>query len=152
MKCETGVFVEKDMKTQNEKKRFVELRAKGLSYDKISKELGISKPTLIKWNDELKNEIANIRYFEFESIIAEYSLSKRSRLESFSIILSKALEELKERSFDEINVKDLVNIIFQMNQKIQTEVGNLKFHTDEYDIDDNIKLNVLKEKTLPFVY
>lgn len=97
MKRETGVFAEKDMKTQNEKKRFIELRAKGLSYDKISKELEISKPTLIKWNDELKNEIANLRYFEFESIIAEYSLSKRSRLESFSIILSKALEELKEK-------------------------------------------------------
>lgn len=152
MKHETDIFVEKDMKTQNEKKRFIELRAKGLSYDKISKELEISKPTLIKWNDELKNEIANLRYFEFESIIAEYSLSKRNRLESFSIILSKALEELKERSFDEISVKDLVNIVFQMNQKIQTEVGNLKFHTKEYDIDESLKMDVLKEKTLPFVY
>lgn len=152
MKHETDIFVEKDMKTQNEKKRFIELRAKGLSYDKISKELEISKPTLIKWNDELKNEIANLRYFEFESIIAEYSLSKRNRLESFSIILSKALEELKERSFDEISVKDLVNIVFQMNQKIQTEVGNLKFHTKEYDIDESLKMDVLKQKTLPFVY
>ncbi len=152
MKRETNAFAEKDMKTQNEKKRFIELRAKGLSYDKISKELEISKPTLIKWNDELKNEIANLRYFEFESIIAEYSLSKRNRLESFSIILSKALEELKERSFDEISVKDLVNIVFQMNQKIQSEVGNLKFHTKEYDIDESLKMNVLKEKTLPFVY
>lgn len=53
------------MKTQNEKMRFIELRTKGLSYDKTSNELGISKPTLIKWNDELKNEIANLRYFEF---------------------------------------------------------------------------------------
>lgn len=146
------VFQEKNMKTQNEKKRFIELRAKGLSYDKISKELEISKPTLIKWNDELKNEIANLRYFEFESIIAEYSLSKLNRLESFSIILSKALEELKERSFDEISIKDLVNVVFQMNQKIQTEVGNLKFHTEEYDIDESFKMDVLKEKTLPFVY
>jgi DNA invertase Pin-like site-specific DNA recombinase len=152
MKRETSAFAEKDMKTQNEKKRFIELRAKGLSYDKISKELEISKPTLIKWNDELKNEIANLRYFEFESIIAEYSLSKRNRLESFSIILSKALEELKERPFDEISVKDLVNIVFQMNQKIQTEVGNLKFHTKEYGIDESLKMDVLKEKTLPFVY
>src|SRR5690349_18534300 len=142
MKRETSQFAEKDMKTQNEKKRFIELRAKGLSYDKISKELEISKPTLIKWNDELKNEIANLRYFEFESIIAEYSLSKRNRLESFSIILSKALEALKERSFDEISVKDLVNIVFQMNQKIQTEVGNLKFHTKEYGIDESLKMDV----------
>lgn len=140
------------MKTQQEKKRFVELRAKGLSYDKISKELNISKPTLIKWNDELKNEVANLKYFEFESLIAEYGLSKHSRLESFSIILRKALEELKDRSFGEISAKDLINIIFQMNQKIQAEVSSLQYYTEEYDVDDNFKLDVLKEKTLPFVY
>ncbi len=68
------------MKSQNEKMKFVELRAKGLSFDKIAQELQISKPTLIKWSEELKKEITNCKYFEFESILAEFSLGKRHRL------------------------------------------------------------------------
>ncbi len=37
----------------HEKEKFIQLRAKGLSFDKISKELNISKPPLLKWNEEL---------------------------------------------------------------------------------------------------
>lgn len=140
------------MKSQNEKMKFVELRAKGLSFDKIAQELQISKPTLIKWGEELKKEIANCKYFEFESILAEFSIAKRHRLESFSMILHKALTELKERSFKEVSAKDLMNIVFQMSQKIQSEVAGLHFYTDEYEIDASLKMDVLKEKTFPFVY
>lgn len=140
------------MRSQKEKLKFVELKAKGLSFDKIAQELQISKPTLIKWSEELKKEITNYKYFEFESILAEFSLGKRHRLESFSMILHKALTELKERSFEEVSAKDLMNIVFQMSQKIQSEVAGLHFHTEEYEIDGSIKMDFLKEKTLPFVY
>jgi len=34
------------------KQRFIEMRAKDISYDKISKELGVSKQTLINWSKE----------------------------------------------------------------------------------------------------
>jgi transposase len=33
----------------DQKEQFIELRAKGVSYDEIAKEIGVSKPTLIKW-------------------------------------------------------------------------------------------------------
>jgi len=41
------------MKDQQTKEKFIELRAKGLSFDKISRELRISKQTLINWSKKL---------------------------------------------------------------------------------------------------
>ena len=39
------------------KQRFIEMRAKDISYDKISKELGVSKQTLINWSKNFNIEI-----------------------------------------------------------------------------------------------
>jgi hypothetical protein len=35
-----------------------------LSFDKISKEINTSKPTLLKWNEELEKDIDNLSYLE----------------------------------------------------------------------------------------
>ena len=37
------------------KERFIELRAKGWSFDKIAKETGKAKQTLIDWSKELQD-------------------------------------------------------------------------------------------------
>jgi orotate phosphoribosyltransferase-like protein len=50
-------------KTLDEKQQFIELRAKGYSFQKISDELKISKPTLIEWskNTHTSRDIQNYR-------------------------------------------------------------------------------------------
>lgn len=50
------------MKTDTEKEKFIELRARGLSFSKIAEAIGVSKPILIKWNSELGKEIANQKF------------------------------------------------------------------------------------------
>jgi transposase len=47
----------KSMEDLETKMVFVELRAKGYSYYRISKEMDISKQTLINWGKELAREI-----------------------------------------------------------------------------------------------
>ena len=37
---------------------FIKLRARGLSFDKISKQINVSKPTLIRWSRKFSAEIA----------------------------------------------------------------------------------------------
>lgn len=39
------------------RKRFVELRGQGLSFAAISREMGVSKPTLIKWSKQYGSDI-----------------------------------------------------------------------------------------------
>ena len=51
------------------KQEFIELRAKGWSFDKIAKKLGKAKQTLIDWSKELQDEIANRKAIELEALI-----------------------------------------------------------------------------------
>ena len=49
------------------KSQFIELRAKGWSYAKISKKLKISKSALANWSTELEGEIASLKAMELEA-------------------------------------------------------------------------------------
>ena len=47
-------------------KKFVELRAKGMSFERIAEEIKVSKPTLIKWSEELFHEVQEAQFYELE--------------------------------------------------------------------------------------
>lgn len=68
------------MKDLQNKESFIQLRAQGLSFDKISTQMGISKPTLIKWSQEFSKEVANLVYFNSEKLIEQYKLLKIQKL------------------------------------------------------------------------
>jgi len=50
------------------KAQFIELRAKGWSYVKISRKLKVSKNTLANWGAELEGEIASLKAMELEAL------------------------------------------------------------------------------------
>ena len=50
-----------DLGKEEQKSRFIYLRAKGHSYARLAKELGIPKGTLVNWNTELEAEVAQAR-------------------------------------------------------------------------------------------
>jgi orotate phosphoribosyltransferase-like protein len=66
------------MKEMQCKEKFIELRSQGLSFEKISKEINVSKPTLIKWNQEYSQEISNLVFFHSEKLIEEFKLLRIS--------------------------------------------------------------------------
>ena len=49
------------MKDIHTKERFIELRGQGLSLAAIAAEIGVSKPTLINWERDLKERIDNVQ-------------------------------------------------------------------------------------------
>jgi hypothetical protein len=50
------------------KNRFLEMRAKGETFDTIAREIGISKPTLINWGKLYEKEINYFRSFLMEKL------------------------------------------------------------------------------------
>lgn len=44
-----------------------------MSFVKISPEIGVSKPTLIKWNQEFDKEIENRRFLAAEELIEKWA-------------------------------------------------------------------------------
>lgn len=99
------------MKDLQTKEKFIELRARGLSFNKIAEEIEVSKPTLLKWSSEFSEEIANRRFLASEELLERYQLTKIARMEVFAKTLNLALQEFQVRKFDLLSTKDLLTLI-----------------------------------------
>jgi len=127
------------------KQRFIELRAKGWSFDKIAKELGKAKQTLIDWSKELQNEIANLKAMELETLYEEYYLLKENRLQTFGVLLNKIKEEVLTRDFSEIPTDKLLDLLLKYNTQIKEEIVNPIYKTSEEMLEDRMDKELLEE-------
>jgi uncharacterized protein YjcR len=82
--------------------KFIELRAKGNSYDNIVKKLGISKNTLLKWSKEFEAEIEDATIFEKDALMERYKMTELHLLEMYG-------EELKSIREDLLNWNSITN-------------------------------------------
>ena len=101
--------------------RFIELRAKGLSFDKIAKDLGKAKQTLIDWSKDYQEEIANLKALELEALQEQHYLSIRARLQSQAIIYNKLREEAEGRDFSEIPTEKLLELLSKHEKRLHDE-------------------------------
>ncbi|MBW8015898.1 MAG: hypothetical protein FVQ82_06900 [Planctomycetes bacterium] len=99
--------------------QFIELRAAGQSYNKISVQLKVSKPTLIKWSRKFSNDIKNAKALEIESIREEYLLGREHQLRVLGTQLSKLTKEILKRNLKEIPTWRL----FDMQRKIIAQIA-----------------------------
>jgi hypothetical protein len=110
------------METIDLKERFIELRAKGWSFDKIAKEVGKAKQTLIDWSKDLQDEIANRKALELEALYERYYLLKESRLETFGAMLSKIKKEVESRDLSDVPTDKLLELILKYNIQVKDEI------------------------------
>jgi len=69
------------MKDNETRQKFIELRAKGSSFNKIAKELNVSKSKLIAWSKEHLMEIENLKAVELESLQEQFYMTQKARIE-----------------------------------------------------------------------
>lgn len=98
---------------------FIELRAKGISFEKISKELNISKPTLIKWAKELAHDIQNQKTILRESMLDGIELSRDKYIERLASLYSRVITELEIRDLEKIPTEKLVKMMCDLSAKIE---------------------------------
>ena len=110
------------METVKTKQRFIELRAKGYSYEKIAKDLGKAKQTLIDWGAELQGEIANLKAMELEELYSKYFLLKENRLQTFGELLNKMKKEITTRDLSEIPTGKLLELLLKYEDRIKEEL------------------------------
>jgi len=112
--CE-GIDTATERETDNlgkeeQKSRFVHLRAKGNSYARIAKELGVSKGTLVNWSTELEMEIAQARSVELEALQEEYYLLKEGRIRLLGEQLKAIQTEIGKRDLSKIKTDKLLEL------------------------------------------
>lgn len=117
-------------KTTEEIEHFIELRAKGYSFDRIAEETGTSKPTLLKWNSQYSRELEQAQYFELHSLLAQYGLLRKSRVESVSLLLQAVMEEMKKRTEGEILCRlptdKLFSLYLALEGRLEQELSGKK--------------------------
>ena len=119
------------MKDSETKQRFIELRAKGMSYQKISEEIGVCKRTLINWSKELSSEIANAYAAELEALQDEFYLLKERRIKLFGEKLKAISEEIDNRDLSDIPTEKLFDLFFKMYRVLEREAVDVKYFSDD---------------------
>lgn len=112
----------------NEKqKKFLLLRADGLSFDKIAKEIKVTKKTLIQWSRIFKDDINDLQFQAMRDLKEQYSFSKQKKYEQLLKHLQKIDEAIEETDLKTASIKDLLLVRNDLNFKLEQMEKNTKF-------------------------
>ena len=127
--------------------RFLTLRADGVTFDAIAKELQTSKPTLIQWSKLFENEIKDLQFESFLKIKEAYSWSVKAKYEMLLKQLSKIDDAILKADLTSSNIKDLFTIknslltqLESIEKKISVDAHVNKI--DEYGIKEKLRLKL----------
>ncbi|MBP9762363.1 hypothetical protein KBD34_01980 [Patescibacteria group bacterium] len=123
------------MKDSACKAQFMELRAQGMSFSHISKEINVSKPTLIEWSHELAEPIQNLRAIHEESLRERYRVTKEHELATLSRQLEAVEKELGQRTLADVPTDKLYGILFRLIGEARGELKPLTLQRTHHGFD-----------------
>ena len=103
----------------NKREMFVQRRAEGFSYEKISKEIGVSKPTLIKWGKEDEESIRKAAKNIDENFLKDVRNQANVRKEKLINIMNAAYKSLEEINYEALSERELLNLIIRLEAKLK---------------------------------
>lgn len=106
-------------KDPNKREVFIQKRAEGLSYEKISKEIGVSKPTLIKWGKEEKELIKKTAKNIEEEFLTNVRKQAQERELKLKNIMNAAYESLRAIDYNLLSERELLQIILKLEAKLK---------------------------------
>ena len=109
------------MKDTDTKARFVELRAKGMSYGAIAKQLKISKSTCSEWNYQLSREISTNKSENLDALYKEYGMAREARIERLGKTLLKLDKAIEEADFREVSPDRLLELKLKYMDRLNQE-------------------------------
>lgn len=131
------------MKDTDKQKKFIELRGKNWSLQRIADEIKVSKSTLIKWNKNFKHEIENIHQMELEALYEEHKMNKEHQIKYLGKLQKKLLKELKNRDLTDIKSDKILDMFLKTNERLD----NLKTtFTPRVKTEDEILVQKKKDE------
>ena len=115
--------------------KFILLRSDGISFDKIAKELKVSKVTLIQWSKLFEDDIKELQFLAMVEIKKRYSNTVAKRYETLLQQLDKIDNAILEADLLETPLKDLIQL--QQHTYSQIESIEKRFKTKAYITNRN---------------
>ena len=106
-----------------------------LSFDKIAKELKVSKVTLIQWSKLFEDNIKELQFLAMVEIKKQYSNTVAKRYETLLQQLDKIDKAILEADLLETPLKDLIQL--QQHTYSQIESIEKRFKTKAYITNKN---------------
>lgn len=112
-------------KSLEEVSKFIELRARGESFEKISKALQVSKPVLLKWEVQYSSQVEESQFFELQAVLESSQVMRQARVQAFSSMLGAALQELRARAesqaLQEMSLEKLLSMALTLEERLSKE-------------------------------
>lgn len=100
---------------------FIILRAQGMSYDKIAKQLKIGRATCSNWDSKYMQEIADRKAAELNALYDEYFMGHKARIKRLGGICKKLDEEINKRDFSELPLEKLLDMRLKYGAALKEE-------------------------------
>lgn len=107
------------MYSEKTKAKFIALRSEGLSISRISNQLNISRPTLIKWNEQFHFAIKSFRAVELEALQHSILETHQEDLAHLAKQQKAIAKELSKRKLDDVPTEKLFRIDSLLREEIQ---------------------------------
>lgn len=108
--------------TNQIKLRIVELRAEGLSYANIAKELNVAKQTAVDVVGESQDQVATLQAIQMEALFEAKRVNTKGRIEQLSALQEKLLQEIERRDLTDLPTEKLISLYLNTTKNIKDEV------------------------------
>lgn len=107
--------------------RFIELRAAGWTFARLTTELSVSKPTLIAWSRKHRFQIHNLKAIEMETLSQKWLASVTDRVNQLGVQLQAVDALLKQRDLSQLTTPQLFALSRQLREEIERTTGPMQF-------------------------
>jgi len=107
------------MKTPDQVKEFIQLRAEGFSFGQIARRLWISRSTLLRWSRKYESEIAGLKAGKLEALREQYCLSVEKKVKMWGRIVEQVRPELVYRSLRNVDSEKLLDMLIKAQGKLE---------------------------------
>lgn len=108
--------------TESVKLRAIELRADGLSFERISKELSIAKQSAVDIIKENAEQVDTLRAVAVEATYEANQLNRAGRINQLVALHNRLREEIERRDLTDLPTKDLVTLFLKTSDTLKAEV------------------------------
>lgn len=106
--------------------KFLELRAQGMSYQKIAGEVAVSVTTLKKWGVQWDSKVEELKRDRLAAFVDQQLVDLESRLRLRGEQILRMRDELAARDLSKVNDSVLMRIYLRYLDAVQKEVQPLR--------------------------
>jgi DNA-binding transcriptional regulator YiaG len=133
------------MKPEETVLKFIALRARALSFERIHQELNVGHGTLIEWSRKYLHQIRNLQQVETEALREKYGLTRRASAQQLSSDIERVRQELAKRDLSPLSVSRRLNLASLLRAEANRLDGPVHFSQPVQDSDP------IPDETLPVV-